>query len=452
MHTKNFPRDIFEQIDIELCRDEHALQKIGNERVGIFPIYDETRLPRNLSDGTAFHTTQGRFCVIYNNAMYCMPSAAVGIGPLIYAIQQSTTVSWSGSRADIWKIAGDDGVNNEQVIRFDENYHSASPVWSPDFEKIIYQEVSLRTFGSPTTTSKLCIMNSDGSNRIVLHDSGNTSSSYYYNYSMSPDGQKVAFIDVTGNELHCVFADGSGDCGGGNLTSGTSPYGNPQWSEDSQLIYVSSNHGIDAFNFQTGARTTIYAPNDLDYFWLSNDKSKFASAWYGGTNGFLTIINSDGSVQHAYELTDIPWPTGPGDQPTEVFWAPDDSFLIVTRQNQSATPDFTTTGVAVKTTPDLSSWTVFHWPSGDADDRGVVNWTLALIGGQMKLLGAAHAHSDADVGQGPGIYMWDVDTGDQEGWLVDTPNWDTPVEVFDRFSIGGLASNTSFFGAQVWDV
>jgi hypothetical protein len=406
-----------------------------------------------------------------------MPAAEIGIviGPLIAAIQQATPVVGFFDTMDIWKIVGYDEFG-EHFIFGTSDYHSASPVWSTDFTKVIYTEVAVRHPGMPLINTRLCTVNPDTTGRMVVHDSGGVHTAvgvyeYYYNYCMSPDGQKIALIDPA-NHLRCVFADGSGDCGAGII--GANPYGNPQWSADSETIYLSANgpgtsapsahRGIIGFNFETGFNsneTIVFSPSDLDYFWISNNRDKFASAWFHERDvSCFIIINVNGDVEHAYSLSDIPW--SGANPPTEIFWAPDDSFLILTGQDPTTPcPPSASSAVptAVRTTPDLSDWKRFEWPN-EAGNRGVVNWTLALdLNGNMKLFGEcfnSDIHLNGDDTQGACIYQWDVETGNGEGWVVTYPNWDEPVgtilKVWDRYSIGGLATCTMFYGTQVWDV
>jgi hypothetical protein len=72
--TRNYPKDIFEQFDIELCQAEHAIRQLQKGGGGYFPIYKKAHLPSNLVEGEGFMVEEGQFCVRYGNSIYCMPS------------------------------------------------------------------------------------------------------------------------------------------------------------------------------------------------------------------------------------------------------------------------------------------------------------------------------------------------------------------------------------------
>jgi len=461
MPSRIYPKDQIENIEIDLCQLEHMVLALQNEKGGAFPIFDRTHLPNDLIEGQAFHTQQGQFCVVIGNDLYCMPgpSRVGGIGPVLYSAQQATSTGWGDGESDIYKIMTNDG-SGEETILGNSSYNVGSPIWSPKFDRIVYTEVGLRFTGAPSITTKLCTIDPDGSNRIVAYDTGLANPNIggragFYNYCMSPDGEKIAIIMYQADEsdpvpnFRVVYADGSGDCGGGGIVRA---FGNPQWNEDSDVVYVSTGDaGIVAYTFDGEDSFVIYEPRDLDYFWISNDCERFASSWFGGpassgpdpAAGNFTIINVDGTVEAAYLNGDCPW-TNP-EPPTEIFWAPDDSFLILSRQNTEVAPPYND-GIAVRTTPDLSEWVEFPQPS-NISSRGVLNWTLATVSGHMKLLGSVFNESN----NGIGAYQWNIDTGHPEGFLSFSP-WTGGVgTIWQRYSLGGLATCTAFFGTQMWD-
>lgn len=481
--ARSYPKNIFEQWNIELNQMQNYVYALENARGGDFPTYDADQLPSSLFDGQAFNTTQGGFCVKYGDNIYCMPKPrAVGIGPVIYSAQQQSTVSWSGSPADVYKVKTAD-VSGEHTIYWSDQYNSASPVWGTDFERIIYCEVRMRWFGAPVNTTKLCIIKADGTDRRVIHDSGGrwgidgsggSGYPYYYNYAMSPDGEKVAFITpntgtsgATPNYLRCAWADGSGDCGGGNLAA--YPYGFCQWDPTSTYIYGSWNNDIDAVKFDDSSITwPVWNFSELgaqDYCWINNAHNKLASAWYYGSpsghDGVFNIIDTTGGSGVSAGIQEFAWydyqcPWHYPNNPREIFWAPDDSYLILTTQwNQY--PNYYNfawhnTGIAIRTTPDLSSY-IEYLPPDESSDRGIVNWTLATVGGEVKVLAACFFDNYPFVTRGIGIFQWNADTGAQEGWLVSNPDWSDPTEpTWDRYSITGLAVSTAAFGCQIWDI
>jgi hypothetical protein len=75
MPSRNYSKDIIENIEIDLCQLEHMVHRLQNTSGGYFPIYDKTQLPHDLQNGQAFHVEQGEFCVYYEGSIFCMPSS-----------------------------------------------------------------------------------------------------------------------------------------------------------------------------------------------------------------------------------------------------------------------------------------------------------------------------------------------------------------------------------------
>jgi len=74
MPSHNYPKDIFEQFDIELCELENLVKGMQNAKSGYFPTYEKAHLPHDLFNGQAFHVEEGQFCVYVDGWLYCMPT------------------------------------------------------------------------------------------------------------------------------------------------------------------------------------------------------------------------------------------------------------------------------------------------------------------------------------------------------------------------------------------
>jgi len=78
MPSHNYPKDIFEQFDIELCELENLVKDMQNAKGGYFPTYQKAHLPHDLFNGQGFHVEEGQFCVYVDGSIYCMPTEEGG--------------------------------------------------------------------------------------------------------------------------------------------------------------------------------------------------------------------------------------------------------------------------------------------------------------------------------------------------------------------------------------
>src|SRR5437763_11046599 len=133
MPSKNYPKDIFEQIDIELCATEYNIDALQRLKGGYFPTYDETNLPQDLVNGQAFMTQQGHFCVYVEGTIYCMPGEDTPPPPLPVWYRQWLLASSQASPGTAPFISGNEdfypNIANIEIIPI------PSETFGPDYRK-----------------------------------------------------------------------------------------------------------------------------------------------------------------------------------------------------------------------------------------------------------------------------------------------------------------------------
>jgi len=172
-----------------------------------------------------------------------------------------------------------------------------------------------RSESSEDRTSKIFLMNADGSDQTLLAETTGGSG-----LAWSPDGRKLAFAD--GGGIHTVNADGTGDT---RMPTGDGPAGWPTWSpEGTRLAFRSLNGdggGIYVANLDgTDRKQLTRETGDLDLAW-SPDGTRIAFA----REGSIAVMNADGSAPT--RLTS----THSDGEPT---WSPD-SRQLAFRHNSS---------------------------------------------------------------------------------------------------------------------
>jgi hypothetical protein len=375
MPSRIFPTTALEQVDIDLCRLEHMVYALQNKGGGGFPIYDETQLPRDIIEGQAFLTEQGRFCVRHGESIFCMPSRTVygAIGPTLCAVDLETVSeidSFGNVRSnDIWRpgiVKPNKSYDYvERPGEHDLRWTCINPVWNYAFDKIAYltwgprpgQITAGTGYSNPTPPMYVAITDvNTGQETLVYQYSENAGKLCF-----SPDGKKLAFsaIDTNDeeftntNQLYQRTYVYELETGIIHRANGMN-YALFDWSKDSEYIYADA--GL------TGTVSTIQASrwNDFDdwYIILEASDTPDGNAWWTlnthpdgehvvttwfppgpGDFGLMALIATDGSKQIEYiDVHNYDWPVGTLDNrtgepyplsPTQPFFRPDNPDWII---------------------------------------------------------------------------------------------------------------------------
>jgi TolB protein len=130
------------------------------------------------------------------------------------------------------------------------------PAWSPDGSRIAFSS-------NRSGTTRIWIMNADGSNAVFLTES--LTSGQERQPVWSPDGAFIAFLanGPTGEGIAFIRPDGTDHK---HVALGTSPT-DPVWLPDGRLVYVGSNAGdfdLHTLDRETGATARLTTRHDDD--------------------------------------------------------------------------------------------------------------------------------------------------------------------------------------------
>jgi Tol biopolymer transport system component len=165
---------------------------------------------------------------------------------------------------------------------------------SPDGRKIAFESPS------KDNNWQICVMNSDGSNQIMLTDSGHNDHSAW-----SANGSRIAFTSTRGGNLDQIFSMNVDGTNQTRLTDTQEQYSNPIWSpRDDKIAYIAStNNGwqICVMNSDGSSKNRFNSLGWTDELAWSPDGLKIAFTSKSGGIKQIYVINVDGT--HITKLT-----------------------------------------------------------------------------------------------------------------------------------------------------
>jgi Tol biopolymer transport system component len=252
----------------------------------------------------------------------------VSNGKIVFIRSKNVTSNIHGFISDIYVV--DEEGTHETKLTCTKQVEQ-DPVWSPDGQKIAYLTTGSSGFGM------LHVMNADGTNRIRLPE-GNLAGAVRLGTgapAWSPDGQKIAFVEIHSGDLYVINADGTNEARLTTLPSGYSEdataLGNPAWSPDGKWIAFGRSTVPDTSTVDPSASASAPAEGLSGIYLINVDGTglRKLTSIAGGpvwspdgkriafidASSELNVINADGS-----ERKELPART---DDPPQLAWSPD---------------------------------------------------------------------------------------------------------------------------------
>jgi hypothetical protein len=328
--VKNYPRNIFEQFDIELCDLERKVKRLGLTKDSNFPIFNKHRLPMNIRQGEGFFCDDtGEFCIRYGDKLYCIPGPTATVGPTLF----------SGDLETVWDPVGNAShdVYTPYVMTSPTDYARIdyaradtdafiNHVWNHDFTKIGFVSYAPSaghfTAGTneaqPQSGQPIYLRVLDVNTRSYVDVDSTTIG--FETITFSPDGNKIAYggKKVSGipygyvKRLYTRNVDGTGPVYDLGMC-----YGPSVWTQDSEYVIsdIGDDNNVTAYKWDNSeAPRSLGVPfNNIDTLYISPDGEKLVSPWFGFSGSDetgLTFIDISNGSQEFMTFSDKTWPPG----------------------------------------------------------------------------------------------------------------------------------------------
>lgn len=142
--------------------------------------------------------------------------------------------------------------------------------------------------------------------------------------SISDDGHSLLLTMLQGQQYRIMTGTISGDSITIQNKRQISPYGKPVWLNNDQFVFLGIGETLYEYDLRNSELSVLL--ENVAVFTISNDRKKIAYSLYDKDNTYAGKLQGK-NVLYAE-------PIYHGTSPSEIYWSPDGSNLLVYEQNQ----------------------------------------------------------------------------------------------------------------------
>ncbi|AGE62364.1 hypothetical protein [Bacillus subtilis] len=142
--------------------------------------------------------------------------------------------------------------------------------------------------------------------------------------SISNDGRSLLLTMLQGQQYHIMTGTISGDSITIQNKRQISPYGEPVWLNNDQFVFLGIGETLYEYDLRNSELSVLL--ENVAVFTISNDRKKIAYSLYDKDNTYAGKLQGK-NVLYAE-------PIYHGTSPSEIYWSPDGSNLLVYEQNR----------------------------------------------------------------------------------------------------------------------